>query len=136
MKKFSLTVSMVAITVVASVSFLLSAEPAFAAVCGEACTAQSQCVQATGAAFQPICFKGKCANPLCPTYPTPGTICSCGAAPTGPACGDLCGSNGNALYPVNCQGGVCGNSQNPGATGNRCLPPPAPSGYVTGRGVC
>jgi hypothetical protein len=109
------------------------------ASCGGSCSTASDCaVTSGGAGFQPICSAGKCVNPLCPTYTTAGSICSCGAAPTGIACGELCGGqNDGKVYPTNCLNGVCGNNANGGTSGNRCLPyPTAPTGYKVAGGIC
>jgi len=54
------------------------------------------------------------------------------------ACGQPCGAQTDgSVLSINCGvNGVCGNSANGGTTGNRCLPSPAPAGYVTNGGIC
>lgn len=102
---------------------------------------------------------GSCRNPVCssdaacgcplvtptPTVsPTPTPISSVkpsanpSSTPTaGISCGQPCGAQADGtVLPFNCAQGVCGNNANGGTTGNRCLPVPAPQGYVTAGGIC
>lgn len=108
-------------------------------ICGDQCSVDSDCSPSSGGNVHPVCdpTTKTCQNPNCLGYTTPGTICSCGPAPTALECGALCGGqNDGSVYPINCSNGVCGNNANGGTTGNRCLPWSPTNGDVTKGGIC
>jgi len=64
------------------------------AICGEACTSDADCGEATGVSIDVVCRNNQCVNRECYDRggeTTPGTICSCSLS-TG-QCGESCGSD-------------------------------------------
>src|SRR5258708_5074131 len=106
-------------------------------ICGGTCTTDVDCAPSSGGNVHPVCdpTTKTCQNPNCIGYTTPGTICSCGPAPSALPCGALCGGqNDGQVFPTNCLNGTCGNNANGGTSGNRCLQ--GSNGYTVKGGSC